>query len=43
MAEKKIVINEGSVQKGGQNTAQSQVASRPPAPTPTRPSSEKSK
>jgi hypothetical protein len=40
MSEKKpttrVVINEGSVQKGGQNTT-SQVTTRPPAPTPTKP------
>jgi len=40
MSEKKpttrVVINGGSVQKGGQNTT-SQVTTRPPAPTPTKP------
>ena len=38
MTEKKINLNEGSVQKGGKNPSQSQVVSRPPPPTPTRPS-----
>lgn len=37
MSEKKIIINDGSIQKGGQNVATSQVTSRPPPPTPTRP------
>lgn len=40
MSEKKpttrVVINEGSVNKGGQNTS-SQVAVRPPPPKPTKP------
>jgi hypothetical protein len=36
MSEKKVVINDGSVQKGGQNTT-SQVSQRPPPPTATKP------
>ena len=32
----RIIINEGSVIKGGTNTT-SQVTSRPPPPTPTKP------
>jgi hypothetical protein len=41
MSEKKIIINDGSIQKGGQNIGTSQVATRPPKPTPTRPTESK--
>lgn len=34
--ESRVIINDGSVMKGGQNTT-SQVESRPPPPTPTKP------